>query len=517
MTRASLLHILDHVSTISEAEIRELEQLAAAFPYCQTAHVLLAKAAHDQGSMLASQRLRRAATYATDRQLLRQLIEQPAAAHLLPESVAPVAIAVAAEPPTPQQPTVDIVPTEPAQWIAEPAGAETETGETDVEATLVNAAETTPALELASEVSQPTPEAPDVAVLPIELSTAEALSVPTVPTEAADTAPFISAESAEEAAVNPEDFFPEAAPAEAEQELTPDLAAEPAALLVESEPLAPEVAPPAPDDFSVPQLPEVADEEPLEAPAEAVINEEYPLEPSVEDTTELVSSSQELILPADLPAEPPVPVDESPEEDILPPVAPPIRPPVEAGTSRFEFGLSLPEPVEPIIYELPTIEEEEPAEAPEVAAGFRGDELLGYALGGGSRLGFCLQQADELAYPLPITEFFAPDALLQEQTPRYRPAPVPAPSPFDLINKFLRNQPRLRTPAVLPASAEEQADLSVRSTQGVPDLASESLARIMVRQGKIQKAIEIYERLMMRQPEKKAYFADQIQQLKSTE
>ena len=62
MTRASLLHILDHVSRISEAEVRELEQLATTFPYCQTAHVLLAKAAHDRGSMLASQRLRRAAT-----------------------------------------------------------------------------------------------------------------------------------------------------------------------------------------------------------------------------------------------------------------------------------------------------------------------------------------------------------------------------------------------------------------------------------------------------------------------
>ena len=85
MTRASLLHLLDHVTGISDAEIRELEQLAAAFPYCQTAHVLLAKAAHDRGSMLAGQRLRRAATYAADRELLRQLLEQPAT---LPATVA---------------------------------------------------------------------------------------------------------------------------------------------------------------------------------------------------------------------------------------------------------------------------------------------------------------------------------------------------------------------------------------------------------------------------------------------
>ena len=67
MTRATLLHVLDHTSAIGLAEVRELEQLAQAFPYCQTAHLLLAEAAHDQGTMLAGQRLRRAATYAADR------------------------------------------------------------------------------------------------------------------------------------------------------------------------------------------------------------------------------------------------------------------------------------------------------------------------------------------------------------------------------------------------------------------------------------------------------------------
>ncbi len=45
MTRASLLHILDNLGGISETEVQELEQLATAFPYCQTAHLLLAKAA----------------------------------------------------------------------------------------------------------------------------------------------------------------------------------------------------------------------------------------------------------------------------------------------------------------------------------------------------------------------------------------------------------------------------------------------------------------------------------------
>ncbi|QJX48797.1 hypothetical protein HMJ29_18510 [Hymenobacter taeanensis] len=92
--------------------------------------------------------------------------------------------------------------------------------------------------------------------------------------------------------------------------------------------------------------------------------------------------------------------------------------------------------------------------------------------------------------------------------------PKPTKSSIDLINRFLKAQPRIKTPSHDSKPADEQADLSVRSTQAAPAIASESLAKIMVKQGKIDKAIEIYERLMQRQPEKKAYFADQIQQLK---
>src|SRR5687768_18405835 len=74
MNKAAFLNIIKHVSTISEQEVAELEKLAASFPYCQTAHPLLAKAAYDQGSMLSNQRLRRAAACATNRQLLKKLI-----------------------------------------------------------------------------------------------------------------------------------------------------------------------------------------------------------------------------------------------------------------------------------------------------------------------------------------------------------------------------------------------------------------------------------------------------------
>ncbi|MEJ7664728.1 MAG: hypothetical protein WKG07_37055 [Hymenobacter sp.] len=53
--------------------MRALERPAHGLPLLrQTAHLLLAKAAHDHGSMLAGQRLRRAATRAADRARLRR-------------------------------------------------------------------------------------------------------------------------------------------------------------------------------------------------------------------------------------------------------------------------------------------------------------------------------------------------------------------------------------------------------------------------------------------------------------
>ncbi|GAC1367526.1 MAG: hypothetical protein NVSMB30_02000 [Hymenobacter sp.] len=433
--------------------------MAQAFPYCQTAHLLLAKAAHDQGTMLAGQRLRRAATYAADRTLLRCLIEQ----------AEPAAEAATIEAPTGTPEVVTIVPGEA--------------------------------------------EAPN----PLDVSATPTLPVATDPATAA--APPVAEEPA---SASP--------PAPADTTLTP---------------AAPAEGSPGPVKPATNLLAEAQGDAPVAEGLHSTTGDAPVLFDKEGAVIPVVAALPELFV-ATLPAA------EEDAEEYLPAQAPSIRPPVEVGEARFEFGLAETPPPAVFTYELPGLVDEWAASAvtrtlgtPELLsvpqpaapaavtqaaaftpAAFTGDATLGYALGESSRLGFSMQLLNMLlaeiepaaaqppAAALPPTgTFFEPDPLLLDYWATHCPPAPPQPSSLDLINNFLRRQPRLTRPAMLPPVPSAQADLSVRSTRAEPDLASESLARILVRQGKTARAIEIYEKLMVKQPEKMAYFAAQIHQL----
>ncbi|MGD1890881.1 MAG: hypothetical protein ACFB15_09850 [Cyclobacteriaceae bacterium] len=86
----------------------------------------------------------------------------------------------------------------------------------------------------------------------------------------------------------------------------------------------------------------------------------------------------------------------------------------------------------------------------------------------------------------------------------------------ELINKFVNSDtsPVDRFRPVLLQDDVESEDLSEGSSTYNDELVTENLAEIMLRQGKRGKAIEIYQQLMLKNPEKKAYFAEKIDHLK---
>lgn len=58
-------------------------------------------------------------------------------------------------------------------------------------------------------------------------------------------------------------------------------------------------------------------------------------------------------------------------------------------------------------------------------------------------------------------------------------------------------------------------DLSEQSARLPANVASENLARMLAKQGKKKQALEIYEKLRLKYPEKSSYFASLIEELKS--
>jgi tetratricopeptide (TPR) repeat protein len=84
---------------------------------------------------------------------------------------------------------------------------------------------------------------------------------------------------------------------------------------------------------------------------------------------------------------------------------------------------------------------------------------------------------------------------------------------MELIDNFLNkagNQTR-----IVPSdnSSVPDKDFSVKSVEENDDLMTETLANIHIKQGRYQKAIEIFERLRLKYPEKSVYFARRIEEM----
>lgn len=81
----------------------------------------------------------------------------------------------------------------------------------------------------------------------------------------------------------------------------------------------------------------------------------------------------------------------------------------------------------------------------------------------------------------------------------------------DLIARFIRTNPKVSKPK---SDFFDAKDIAVKSDELREDIATETLANVYLFQKNPQKAIQIYERLILKSPEKKTYFAGLIEKTK---
>jgi len=93
-----------------------------------------------------------------------------------------------------------------------------------------------------------------------------------------------------------------------------------------------------------------------------------------------------------------------------------------------------------------------------------------------------------------------------------KPAPVVPEKVSDLIDKFIKEEPRISKPRrdfFNPSNMAEYSNIDKE------DIVTETLAKIYISQNLFHKALKIYQKLYLLIPEKSAYFAAQIQDLEN--
>lgn len=85
---------------------------------------------------------------------------------------------------------------------------------------------------------------------------------------------------------------------------------------------------------------------------------------------------------------------------------------------------------------------------------------------------------------------------------------------IEIIEQFIKTQPTIKGKVASEEKALPKDDLAEKNLTYNENIISETLAQILIKQGKKEKAIEVLKKLIWKFPQKKAYFAAQIEDLK---